>query len=96
MAVRVRLDITGVVQGVGFRPAVARIAAEHGLGGFVYNDAGSVHCELEGAADVVDAPTRCRLRLRRGTRSPSSRHNRWIFLRFASQPCSRSAAHALR
>ena len=25
--VRVRLDITGVVQGVGFRPAVARIAA---------------------------------------------------------------------
>lgn len=55
MAVRVRLDITGVVQGVGFRPAVARIAAEHGLGGFVYNDAGSVHCELEGAADVVDA-----------------------------------------
>ena len=53
--VRVRLDITGVVQGVGFRPAVARIAAEHGLGGFVYNDAGSVHCELEGPAHDVDA-----------------------------------------
>ena len=56
VAVRVRLDITGVVQGVGFRPAVARIAARHGLGGWVYNDAGSVHCELEGpGADVESA-----------------------------------------
>ena len=52
---RVRLDITGVVQGVGFRPAVARIAAEHDLAGWVYNDAGSVHAEFEGPADRVDA-----------------------------------------
>ena len=52
---RVRLDITGVVQGVGFRPAVARIAAEHGLTGWVYNDAGSVHAEFEGPADRIDA-----------------------------------------
>lgn len=50
-----RLDITGVVQGVGFRPAVARIAAGHGLGGWVFNDAGSVRCELEGPAGAVDA-----------------------------------------
>ena len=55
MNVRVRLDITGVVQGVGFRPAVARTAAEYGLVGFVYNDAGSVHAELEGPAHDVDA-----------------------------------------
>jgi hydrogenase maturation protein HypF len=54
-SVRVRLDITGVVQGVGFRPAVARIANAHGVGGFVYNDAGAVHCELEGPAAAVDA-----------------------------------------
>ncbi|WP_227999953.1 carbamoyltransferase HypF [Mycolicibacterium sp. P1-5] len=54
-SVRLRLAITGVVQGVGFRPAVARAAIEHGVHGFVYNDAGSVHCELEGAADAVDA-----------------------------------------
>ncbi len=53
--VRMRLDITGVVQGVGFRPAVARIAAAHGVTGFVYNDAGSVRCELEGNAADVDA-----------------------------------------
>ncbi|WP_253847281.1 carbamoyltransferase HypF [Mycobacterium gordonae] len=54
-SVRLRLDIAGVVQGVGFRPAVARIAARHGLSGCVYNDSGSVHCELEGPADAVDA-----------------------------------------
>ena len=53
--VRVRLDITGVVQGVGFRPAVARAALCHGVDGFVYNDSGSVHCELEGRAQAVDA-----------------------------------------
>jgi hydrogenase maturation protein HypF len=53
--VRARLDITGVVQGVGFRPAVARIADACGVTGFVYNDAGSVHCEFEGAAADVDA-----------------------------------------
>ena len=52
---RVRLDITGVVQGVGFRPAVARIAAEFGISGWVYNDAGSVHCEFEGSADDIAA-----------------------------------------
>ncbi len=55
VTVRVRLDITGVVQGVGFRPAVARIAAEFGLCGWVYNDAGSVHCEFEGPRAHIDA-----------------------------------------
>ena len=55
VAARVRLDITGVVQGVGFRPAVARIAAEHGLAGWVYNDAGSVHAEFEGPPERVEA-----------------------------------------
>ncbi|WP_310768071.1 carbamoyltransferase HypF [Mycobacterium sp. Z3061] len=54
-SVRLRLDIAGVVQGVGFRPAVARIAARHGLSGCIYNDSGSVHCELEGPPDAVDA-----------------------------------------
>ncbi|GAB3001462.1 carbamoyltransferase HypF [Mycobacterium bourgelatii] len=54
-SVRLRLDIAGVVQGVGFRPAVARIAARHGLSGCVYNDSGSVHCELEGTRAAVDA-----------------------------------------
>jgi hydrogenase maturation protein HypF len=51
--VRSRLDITGVVQGVGFRPAVARIADTRGVAGFVYNDSGSVHCEFEGSPERV-------------------------------------------
>ncbi|WP_308192817.1 carbamoyltransferase HypF [Mycolicibacterium lacusdiani] len=54
-AVRSRLDITGVVQGVGFRPAVARIADARGVTGFVTNDSGSVHLEFEGGAEAVDA-----------------------------------------
>jgi hydrogenase maturation protein HypF len=53
--VRRRLDITGLVQGVGFRPAVARIATRFGVSGHVYNDAGAVHCELQGAAADVEA-----------------------------------------
>lgn len=53
--VRTRVEITGVVQGVGFRPAVARIAGAHGVTGFVYNDSGSVYCEFEGAGADVDA-----------------------------------------
>lgn len=53
--VRTRLDITGVVQGVGFRPAVARIANARGVTGFVSNDSGSVHCEFEGVVADVEA-----------------------------------------
>lgn len=53
--VRVRLDITGVVQGVGFRPAVARFAVRHGVSGFVFNDTAAVHCELQGDAEAIDA-----------------------------------------
>lgn len=44
-AIRVR----GTVQGVGFRPAVYRIARAAGLSGFVRNDADGVWIEIEGA-----------------------------------------------
>jgi len=40
-------------------------------------------------AGTVDSPSRRRLRLRCGTRSPSSRHSRCTRLRFTDQPCSR-------
>ncbi|MEZ0353504.1 carbamoyltransferase HypF [Mycobacterium sp. pR1184] len=46
--VRRRFTVTGVVQGVGFRPFVHRIAGELGLAGFVGNDSGAVFLEVQG------------------------------------------------
>lgn len=44
-----RLHVRGVVQGVGFRPFVHRLAIRHRLGGRVRNESGSVFIEVEGA-----------------------------------------------
>src|SRR3954453_2451102 len=44
---RVAISVTGVVQGVGFRPFVHRLA--RGLGGFVGNDGHGGFIEVEGA-----------------------------------------------
>src|SRR4051812_5014434 len=51
--VRRRYTVTGVVQGVGFRPFVHRVAAELALSGFVGNAAGEVFVEVQGDADAV-------------------------------------------
>jgi hydrogenase maturation protein HypF len=46
--------MTGLVQGVGMRPHLHRLAREHGLTGRVANDAGGVVLEVEGPdADVA-------------------------------------------
>jgi hydrogenase maturation protein HypF len=52
--VRRRFTVTGVVQGVGFRPFVHRIASELGLTGFVGNDSGAVFLEVQGERARVD------------------------------------------
>ena len=52
--VRQRITVTGVVQGVGFRPFVHRIASELGLMGFVGNDSGAVFVEIQGDRAVLD------------------------------------------
>jgi hydrogenase maturation protein HypF len=49
------LHVTGVVQGVGFRPFVHRLAMRHGLAGWVLNAAGDVQIRVEGTPDGVAA-----------------------------------------
>ncbi len=63
--VRRHLTVRGAVQGVGFRPFVYTLAEEHGLTGWVTNDADGVHTEVEGPAADVDAFTDAL-----GTRAP--------------------------
>jgi len=58
---RLRLRVGGVVQGVGFRPHVHRLATEEGLAGHVYNDERGVVIEVEGGSAGLD---RFRSRLR--------------------------------
>jgi hydrogenase maturation protein HypF len=48
---RLRFIVYGVVQGVGFRPFVYRLANELSLFGWVRNDAQGVTIEVEGSAD---------------------------------------------
>ena len=49
-----RVRINGVVQGVGFRPLVWRLAKELGLTGWVRNDARGVELEVSGARAHVE------------------------------------------
>jgi len=52
---RVKLNVTGIVQGVGFRPFIYRMAVKNGLAGYVRNrgDAG-VEVLLEGDVQAVE------------------------------------------
>jgi hydrogenase maturation protein HypF len=50
---RRRLRVTGVVQGVGFRPFVHRLAHDLGLSGHVGNDTLGVFVEVEGDGEMV-------------------------------------------
>ncbi|WP_456381260.1 carbamoyltransferase HypF [Hydrogenimonas sp.] len=52
---RYRIRVTGIVQGVGFRPTVYRYALENELGGFVRNDSDGVVIEVEGKTEALDA-----------------------------------------
>lgn len=52
--VRRRVLITGIVQGVGFRPFVYRLAARLALTGSVRNSSEGVEVEVEGAPDAVE------------------------------------------
>ena len=53
-----RLRVTGIVQGVGFRPYVWHLARELNLTGSVRNDAAGVEVLVEGNPDAIEAFTR--------------------------------------
>ena len=51
---RREIRIRGVVQGVGFRPFVFKLARRLGLAGYVLNSSAGVVAEAEGACDALD------------------------------------------
>ncbi|MDH4158384.1 MAG: acylphosphatase, partial [candidate division Zixibacteria bacterium] len=50
---RLLINVNGVVQGVGFRPFVYRLATATQLVGFVSNNSTGVVIEIEGPSDVL-------------------------------------------
>ncbi len=53
--IRRLVRVTGVVQGVGFRPFVSKLAGRYDLRGWVRNTSGSVEIDVEGPDGAVDA-----------------------------------------
>ncbi|RXK88332.1 carbamoyltransferase HypF, partial [Chlorobaculum sp. 24CR] len=51
---RRRIEVRGIVQGVGFRPFAWRLAGRFGLDGFVRNASSGVLIEIEGEPDDLD------------------------------------------
>lgn len=54
MTKRLKIQLTGRVQGIGFRPAVYRLAAKLHLAGLVYNDTKGVTIEIQGLSTQVN------------------------------------------
>jgi len=53
MNIRRHIDFSGIVQGVGFRPYVYRLATEYGLAGTIHNTSSGVTVEVEGPNNSV-------------------------------------------
>ena len=52
---RKHIEVSGIVQGVGFRPFVYNLAHSLGLAGYIYNSSSGVTIEVEGAEIDLDA-----------------------------------------
>ena len=53
-AAALKFEIAGMVQGVGFRPHVYRLAVRHGLKGFVRNTESGVEIHVEGESGAPE------------------------------------------
>ena len=51
---RIRLTVDGIVQGVGFRPFLHRLAEKHGIAGWVRNTSEGLEGELEGNRSTIE------------------------------------------
>jgi hydrogenase maturation protein HypF len=54
VVVRKAIDVTGIVQGVGFRPFVYRLAQDCDLTGFIANTPAGVSIEAQGDSESID------------------------------------------
>ncbi|MDD2772899.1 MAG: carbamoyltransferase HypF [Elusimicrobiales bacterium] len=52
--IRKKITVTGIVQGVGFRPFIYRVAGENGVSGWVSNTSGGVVIEAEASAAALE------------------------------------------
>src|SRR5271156_4986457 len=52
--VRKHIQVRGIVQGVGFRPFVYKLAKSLGLSGYVFNSSAGVTIEIEGSGSQVE------------------------------------------
>jgi len=50
-----KIKINGIVQGVGFRPFIYRLAHHYNLKGYVLNDSWGVEIEVEGSEDSIES-----------------------------------------
>jgi hydrogenase maturation protein HypF len=53
--IRARIEISGIVQGVGFRPFIYRLAKTQGLTGHIANTAAGVTIEIDGTALEIES-----------------------------------------
>jgi len=53
--VRLKIEISGIVQGVGFRPLIYRLATKQRLVGSVCNATNAVVIEAEGESTAIEA-----------------------------------------
>lgn len=85
---RRRLELSGAVQGVGFRPFVYRLAQAENLAGVVRNDASGVTIEIEGTKGALD-------RFEKRLTSELPTHASILTLRVTAIPCDGGTAFAV-